>query len=90
MEFYSLYNSFEEFFESFLRGNEVEFSYNNRNYYILPIYTDGKKVFGVNFGEANCEQEQICFSQEDLFNVTIDGKPFGYLVEHIKIIWNNF
>lgn len=90
MDFYFLYDSFEAFFNSFLRGNEVEFMYNNRHFVVLPIFNNDKKIVGVKIGESDCEQEQMCFSQEELFNVTIDGKPFGNLVEHIKIIWYNF
>ena len=90
MNFYSLYDSFDTFFKTFLRGNEVEFMYNNRHFAVLPIFTNDKKVVGVRIGESGCEKEQLCFSQEELFNFPIDGKPFGTLVEHIKIVWNNF
>ena len=90
MDFYSLYNSFEEFFDSFYRGNEVEFIYNNEQFFILPIYSNEQNVVGVRFGKSYCDIEQLCFSKEDLFNVRISQDSFGGIVDQIKIIWHNF
>ena len=43
MNFFSIYESFDFFYSSFFRGNEVEFIYENNRFYLLPIFDNSKK-----------------------------------------------
>ena len=85
LDFFSLYGSFEEFYETFFRGNEVEFIYRGQQYYILPIWNASKTVTGVYFGKAYGENEIQCFSKEELYNVRIEDSTLGNILKEIKI-----
>ena len=67
-----LYHSFEEFYESFFRGNEIEFTYKDDRFFILPIYNQREEVIGVRLGAAYREYEVNCFSKNDLLNALIN------------------
>lgn len=86
--FKSLYHSFDSFYELFFDGNEIEFTYNEKTYYLLPEY-DEKQVVGIVFGEAYKENKTICRSKDELFRLQIDGKSLGDIIEEIDIVWNN-
>lgn len=86
--FKSLYRSFDSFYELFFDGNEIEFTYNEKKYYLLPKF-DKKQVIGITFGEAYQENETICRSKDELYQLQIDGKSLGDIVEDIDIIWKN-
>ena len=88
--FFELYNSFDEFFDTFFRGNEIEFLYQNKRFYILPIYNEDKSVMGVSIGIAYGKTELICLSKNELYNAWIDKSIFGNILQEIEIVWNNF
>ena len=90
MNFYSLYNSFESFFDSFFRGNEIEFLYDNEHFFILPMYDNNHNVVGVEFGKANCKHSQKIFSKDDLFNAKMGDTSLGLIIDYLEIIWYNF
>lgn len=85
-----LYSSFDEFFSSFFRGNEVEFFYRGEHFCIIPLYDDRKNVTGVCFGKANDETGTICMSKSELYNSKIGDTFFGNVLQEIEIVWNNF
>lgn len=83
------YNSLSELYNSILRGNEIQFQYDKKNYYILPNY-DKKRVVGVCFGEAYTENEIVCFSENELYNARIENTILGKVTSQINIVWKNF
>lgn len=83
------YNVIGELFDSLLRGNEIEFQYDERCYYILPNFS-GKDVISVCLGEANTEKEVICTSQEELYNACIGDTILGEIIFQIDTTWKNF
>ena len=87
--FNEYYNSFSSFYNSFLRGNEIEFEYKNKRFYVLPVFVD-EKVIGVRFGEAYSENDTICFCESELYNVCIENSLLGEISSSINIVWNNF
>ena len=88
-KFFDLYDSFDDFYETFLRGNEIEFLYEGERYCILPTFNDSKKADGVIIGKAYDDHEQRCASMESLYNATIADRVFGDILEKIEIVWNN-
>ena len=82
--------NFEKFYLSILRGNEVEFKYLNRQFYVLPYFGNEIKAIGVRFGESYSENEIVCLSQQELFTVQIGSVEFGHVFSEIEIIWQNF
>ena len=87
--FNEYYNSFSSFYNSILCGNEIEFEYKDKRFYVLPVFAD-KKVVGVRFGEAYSERDTICFCESELYNAYIDDLLLGEIISHINIVWNNF
>ena len=88
-KFLDLYNSFDDFYETFYRGNEVEFLYNGEHYYILPQYNDQKKIIGIIVGNDNEGGDIICSSKLELYTVPIASLIFGDILGEIEIVWNN-
>lgn len=87
--FFNEYNSLSELYSSVLHGNEIEFRYGEKKYYILPYYVENN-IMGVCFGEAYTEKEIVCLSEKELYNVGIENTSLGKVVSKIDIIWNNF
>lgn len=87
--FKSKYQSFDELYETTLRGNEIEFKYNEKFYFILPYFKD-KKVVGVSMGQFNADDEKVCYSKQELYDVEIDDMVFGEILDSIDILWDNF
>ncbi len=83
------FNSFDDLYESIFRGNEIEFQYGEKQYYILPYFNKSGIVIGVLFGEAYSEKDLICFSKEELYNARIENTNFGTVFSQIKITWRN-
>ena len=74
-----------------LRGNEIEFKYNGKSYFILPHYDQKQKnTIGVCFGEAFQDDEIICLTKNDLHHVLIQGNAFSAIIHEIEITWKNF
>ena len=90
MNFFSIYASFDNFYNSFFRGNEVEFIYENDSYYLLPIFNNSKKVIGVCFGKAYANIDIECRSKDELYHVQINGSFLGDILDKIVITWHNF
>lgn len=86
--FNNLYHSFKEFYETFFRGNEVEFVYKNKKFYLLPAYSDSK-ISGICFGTSENTDEQFCNSLDDLYNLKIEDDILGNIIDHIDIIGHN-
>ena len=76
-------------YNSILHGNEIQFQYNNKQYYILPNY-DKNKIEGVCFGEAYTENEIVCLSATELYDARIENTILGKVASHINIVWRNF
>lgn len=88
--FFDRYQSFEDFYETLYRGNEIEFSYNGQNFFILPIFDDSHSVIGVSFGIAYSGKKVKCFSKADLYNVKIGNEFFGNILDRIEITFYAF
>lgn len=88
-KFCDIYNSLTELYNSILRGNEIEFQYDNKCYYILPSF-DKNNIVGVCFGEAYTENEIVCLSEKELYNAQITNTVFGKIISKINIVWKNF
>ncbi len=83
------YNSFEELYETMLRGNEIEFVYRNKSYFLMPHFNETDEVEGVLLGAAG--SNGILFAtKEDLYNANIEGEFFGNIFCQTDIVWNNF
>jgi len=89
--FSNLYNSFDEFYDTFLRGNEIEFIYKNTKYSILPLYNNeiANEVIGVEVCEFESDNVIRCLSRLELYNAIINGDPFHEILCNIEITWNN-
>lgn len=83
------YSILSKLYKSVLNGNEIEFQYDKKNYYILPNY-ENNKVVGVCIGEAYTENEKICFSETELYNTCIGNIILGKVISQINIVWTNF
>ena len=90
LHFFDIYNSFEDFFETLYRGNEIEFSYNGKSFFILPIFKDAHSVIGVTFGNAYSDKKVECFSKEDLYNIQIGNDLFGNIFDKIETTFYAF
>ena len=88
-KFFSLYNTFEDFYATFYRGNEVEFVYNEERYFVLPMFDDSQNICGVVFGQENTDYETICKSTQDLYNATISETFLGNILDEIEVVWHN-
>lgn len=89
-KFYQIYNSIDEFYESFFRGNEVEFIYDSKHFFIIPEYNDEKKVIGVSFGLKNSDAHITLMSRDALFNASLGNEIFGNILDDLVITWHNF
>ena len=85
--FFANYKNLDDFFETFFRGNEVEFSYKRCDYYVLPSWDEFGKVTGVLFGKKNTDGI-ICKTKEGLLNAEIEGEI--HEGEKIEITYKNF
>ena len=79
----------KKMFNSFHRGNEIEFAYNSKKYFLLP-YWHKNIVIGALFGEQMMNKETICLSWDELYNLDIQGSKFGDIINLIDILWTNF
>ena len=84
----SIYNSFDELYETMLRGNEIEFEYDRKCYFLLP-YFEQNRVVGTMIGEKD-KEEVVCMSKEELYNLKIANSLFGEIVSRINILWYDF
>ena len=89
-KYYELYNSFDDFFSSILHGNEIEFVYNEKQFYILPYRDSSDKIIGACFGEKYKDNDKICFSSKELYNVCIGNITLNTILSEIEISWYNF
>ncbi len=89
-KFYELYNSFEDFYNTILRGNEIEFVYNKKQFYIIPYYDINGKVIGACLGEASSDNDMLCLSSDELYKASVENSIFNLILEEIDIIWSNF
>ena len=87
--FFNLYDSFDDFYNSFYRGNEVEFLYNDERYYVLPKFDNLKNVVGILVGKKGLEEDSIYTSVDDLYHTAISDLSLGCILEKIVIVWNN-
>ena len=88
LNFFDLYDSFDSFYDSFFRGNEVEFLYNTL-YCIIPVFDNLDNVSGVLIGKQNDEQDSIYHSKNELFYAQISETFLGDILNDIEIVWNN-
>ena len=88
-KFFSLYNTFEDFYATFYRGNEVEFVYNEERYFVLPMFDDSQNICAVILGKENDDNEIICKSEQDLYNAPISKTVLGNILDEIEIVWYN-
>ena len=88
--FYNIYRTFHDFYETILRGNEVEFAYDNEIYHILPYFHNGQ-VIGAAFGKNGKDCIDIPYlSQEELYNAKIGTASLRDILSLINIVWYNF
>ena len=85
--FYSLYNSFEEMYDTMFRGNEIEFVYKQKRYCLLPHFNDNE-IVGVIFGEFGNEKT-VFLSKQELYHLKIEDDSFCNILSKIDIIWHN-
>ena len=78
-----------ELYRSLLHGNEIEFQYNDKSYYILPVFNENR-VTSVCFGEFNAEKEYVCKAEDELYNVKLEDSILGEEIFQIRITWKNF
>ena len=86
---YYYFSSIQELYDSFLRGNEIVFHYETKNYFILPEFENGK-VIGVSFGEGYTDNEVLCKSADELGEVRIQQYKFKQILDKIDIFEINF
>ena len=89
MKLCDLYNSFHELYDSILRGNEMEFMYNGKRYYILPCFNDAN-VNGCCFGEAYADVQVFCGSEQELYRAKVGNALLGEIISEVSILWYNF
>ena len=78
-----------ELYNSIFCGNEIEFLYNKKRYYVLPVWEENK-VTSVCFGEAYSENEIVCYSEDELYNASIEDVILGEVISKVNIVWTNF
>ena len=88
-KFTDLYSSFDDFYETFYRGNEVEFLYKDEHYYVLPKFNLEKGITGIVIGKENGNRDVVCFSKNELYTASIAGLTFCSILDEIEIIWHN-
>lgn len=87
--FYSIYKSFDEFYDTMFRGNEIEFKYNQKRYYLLPHF-EGQEIVGTCVGESETNNECIYLTKAELYNAKIENVSFCEILTMIDICWYNF
>ena len=87
--FYVHFKTVSELYNSIFCGNEVEFLYNEKKYYILPCFSDNK-VKGLYVGESYTENFVKCFSLKEFLNVKLQGSFIVDVFSKFEITWNNF
>ena len=85
MKFFDLYKTFDDFYDTLLRGNEIEFLYNEKHFFILPHFDENKKVTGVYLGEAYTDNEKIYFSSGELYNALVEDTTLKKIINKIEI-----
>lgn len=88
VSFYSKYSSFDDFYDTMFRGNEIEFKYDDKLYYVLPYFHDNE-ISGIMFGESAKEQNKICLTKNELYYADIGDSFFGEILSDIDIVWCN-
>ena len=83
-----MYKSLDEFYDTMLRGNEIEFVYKEKCYFLLPNFKNNK-IKGILFGVFGSEEEIICLSKQELYNIPIETEVFGEILSSIHILWSN-
>lgn len=87
--FFDLYDSFDAFYESFFRGNEIEFLYKKDTYTLFPIYDKNDVVIAINFSRGNRDEESIIKSSKDLYEIQLNNNSLGTILNEIDVIWYN-
>ena len=77
------YSSLSELYNSILRGNEIQFRYDKKYYYIVPNF-EQNEVVSVCFWEAYTENEIICSTESELYNARIENTILGEVASQIK------
>ena len=90
MKFFDLYKTFDDFYDTLLRGNEIEFLYNEKHFSILPCFDENEKVTGVCFGEAYTDNDKIYFSSNELYNAPIENTTLDKILNEIEIKFSAF
>ena len=88
-KFHTLYRSFADFFETFSRGNEVEFVYRGKHFSLFPSYDEKNSVTAVMFYSVDEDLEKLFLTAEQLYNCKIGDEKLGDIVSEIEITWNN-
>ena len=88
-KFFDLYNSVDDFYKSFYRGNEVEFLYQERHYALFPLYNSNEQIVGVIFGNGNEQEDQICTSKDELLLASVGNSRFAEILDQIAIVFHN-
>ena len=84
-----VYHSLKELYETFFRGNEVEFEYKGKKYYILPRFKDNH-VLGVLIGQFGSNEDTQCLSIEEFRAFRVDNESFEDVFHSIEILSYNF
>ena len=85
MKFFDLYKTFDDFYDTLLRGNEVEFIYNEKHFYILSHFDENEKVTGVYLGEAYTDNDKTYFSLNELYNAPVEDTTLKKIINEIEI-----
>lgn len=88
-KFHTLYRSFADFFDTFSRGNEVEFVYRGKHFSVFPNHDEKNGVTAVMFCSTDEDVEKSFSTAEQLYNCKIGDEKLGDIVSEIEIIWNN-
>lgn len=83
-----IYSSFDEFYESFFRGNEVEFKYRGKFYHLLPYLKDNR-VVAILFGEFYKDDITVCSSKQELLCLKIEDQMFIDIYSQVDVLWYN-
>ena len=86
----SIYSSISQLFDSILRGNEIEFNYQGKAYFILPERNEDSSVIGVLLGEKYRGNPAICCSEQELRSALVGELSFCEIFSDINITWQNF
>ena len=84
----NFHKSFSDFQETFSRGNEVVFSFQGTNYFIIPHWSE-KKIIGCDVGIAY-SNTSITLPIEKLGEFIVAGHYLKDVFNQITILENNF